>query len=157
MSAEFKRILCPTDFSEMSIEALKYARDLAKTFNGELHCLHVVDEAYQYWSSMGPESIPVGPPAEDLIGLGESRMRNFADEHLAGIDPPPKTVVLLGRPFAEIVSYARENEIQLIVMATHGRGGIVHALLGSTTEKVVRKAPCAVLTFRPEDQEIVMP
>jgi nucleotide-binding universal stress UspA family protein len=106
---------------------------------------------------MGPESIPVGPPAEDLIGLGESRMRNFADEHLAGIDPPPKTVVLLGRPYAEIVGYARENEIQLIVMATHGRGGIVHALLGSTTEKVVRKAPCAVLTFRPEDQEIVMP
>ena len=157
MSVKFDRILFPTDFSDLSLAALHYAADLVAAFNAELHCLHVVDEAYQYWSSMGPESIPVGPPPEDIIALGQTRMNKFAEQHLAGIEPAPEIAVLLGRPFAEIIRYARENEIRLIVMATHGRGGLAHVLLGGTTEKVVRKAPCAVLTVRPDDQEDVTP
>ena len=63
----------------------------------------------------------------------------------------------MGRPFAEIIAYARENEICLIVMGTHGRGALAHVLLGSTTEKVVRKAPCAVMTVRAPDHDFVMP
>lgn len=65
--------------------------------------------------------------------------------------------VAVGRPFAEIIGYARRNDVDLIVMATHGRGAIAHVLLGSTTEKVVRKAPCAVMTIRNRPEDFVMP
>ncbi len=84
-------------------------------------------------------------------------MEQFRDEHLGDIQPTPVTYVTLGRPFAEIINCARERDITLIVMGTHGRGAIAHMLLGSTTEKVVRKAPCAVLTVRAPGQDFVMP
>ena len=63
----------------------------------------------------------------------------------------------VGRPFSEIIAYVRAQGIDLIVMATHGRGAIAQMLLGSTTEKVVRKAQCAVLTIRPDEHKFVMP
>ena len=84
-------------------------------------------------------------------------LQQFCTEHLADLDPPPVTYVSMGRPFAEIIAYAREHAVNLIVMGTHGRGAIAHVLLGSTTEKVVRKAPCAVLTVRGPDHEFEMP
>lgn len=157
MGVKFQRILHPTDFSELSLHALAYARSIAETYGAQLHCFHVVDEAYQYWSSVGPESIPIGPPPDDLVQLGQDRMKKFAVDHLAGITPATVTTVIMGRPFSEIVKYARENEIDLIVMGTHGRGALAHMLLGSTTEKVVRKAGCAVLTVPGDQQEFVMP
>ncbi|UCE61156.1 MAG: universal stress protein [Phycisphaerales bacterium] len=153
MSIRFEKILFPTDFSDLSIGALSFARELAETFDATIHCLYVVDEAYQYWSAMGPESIPVGPPSEDMIELGRTRMEEFRTEHLTGLKQEPVTHVALGRPFSEIIGYAREKNVDLIVMATHGRGPIAHALLGSTTERVVRKAQCAVLTVRSHDQD----
>ncbi len=157
MSIQFERILFPTDFSELAQSALDYAKKLTDTFSADLHCLHVVDDAYQYWSAMGPESIPVGPPPEDLLELGRSRMEKFRELHLADLKTDPITHVSMGRPFSEIISYARDHKIDMIVMGTHGRGAIAHVLLGSTTEKVVRKSPCAVLTVRAEDHEFVMP
>ena len=75
-------------------------------------------------------------------------MARVADEHLIGLKYLPVTKVVSGRPFREIVQYGRENNIDLIVIATHGRGGLAHALLGTTAEKVVRKAACPVLTVR---------
>lgn len=157
MSVDFKKIMFPTDFSDLTLAALSHARQLAEGFKAELHCVHVVDDAYQYWSAMGPESIPVGPPAEELLALGRKRMEQFCAERLSDLDPPPITHVSMGRPFAEIIAYAREHNINLIVMGTHGRGAIAHVLLGSTTEKVVRKAPCAVLTVRAPDHKFEMP
>ena len=157
MSIKLERILYPTDFSEFSLHALPHALALADAFGASLSCLNVVDEAYQYWSSMGPESIPVGPPPDNLLESAESRMKQFCDEHLCGIKPPPITNVRLGRPFLEIIGYSREHDISLIVMGTHGRGAIAQILLGSTTEKVVRKAPCAVMTVRTAAQDFVMP
>ncbi len=157
MSVQFENILYPTDFSKLSLAALRYARDLADVFGARLHCLHVLDEAYQYWSAMGPESIPVGPPPEEMIELGRTRMERFRTEHLAGLTREPITYVAVGPPSTEIIEYARENDVGLIVLATHGRGALAHMLLGSTTEKVVRKAPCAVLTIRAQDADFVMP
>lgn len=157
MSIKLDRILYPTDFSEFSLHALPHVLGLADAFGASLSCLHVVDEAYQYWSSMGPESIPVGPPPEDIVALAETRITAFVAEHFVDCSQPPTTCVRLGRPFAEIIGYAREIDADMIVMATHGRGAIAHMLLGSTTEKVVRKAACAVLTVRAPDQEFVMP
>jgi len=157
MSVTFERILFPTDFSELANSALGYAVELANKYEADLHCIHVVDDAYQYWSAMGPESIPVGPPAEDLLELGRSRMKAFEQEYLAELNKPATTHVCMGRPFAEIIAYARAQDVQLIVMGTHGRGAIAHVLLGSTTEKVVRKACCAVLTVRGEEHKFSMP
>ena len=66
-------------------------------------------------------------------------------------------IVRTGTPFVEIVRHAKENDVDLIVMGTHGRTGLVHALIGSVAEKVVRKAPCPVLTVRPEGHQFIMP
>ena len=157
MSLTFQQVLFPTDFSELSNAALAYARLIAGTFGARLHRLHVVDDAYQYWSAMGPESIPVGPPPEDLLELGRTRMEKFRTEKLGEMKQPVVTDVTLGRPFAEIIAYAREHKVDVIVMGTHGRGAIAHMLLGSTTEKVVRKSPCPVLTIRASEHQFVMP
>ncbi len=157
MPIKFKRILYPTDFSELSLAALTYARQLTEAFDAQLYCLHVVDDGYQYWSALGPESIPAGPPPEALTKAAGQRLDQLAEEHLTGFGKEVKLDVTLGRPFTEIIAYARENEIDLIVMATHGRGAVAHMLLGSTAEKVVRKAPCAVLTTRSPDQTFIMP
>ena len=155
MSVRFRRILFPTDFSDLAAKALPFARELAETFRAPLHCLHVVDDAYQYWTAIGPEGIPLGPPPTEFLELGQQRMQAFVSQHLVGVDPAPTTCVRLGRPFLEIITYAREQEIDSIVMGTHGRGPIAHALLGSTTEKVVRKSPCPVLTVRTSDEDSV--
>ena len=157
MSLRIAKILFPTDFSDLAQGALPFAKEMTGSFHAQLHCLHVVDEAYQYWSAMGPESIPVGPPIDDMIDLATSRMAKFRKEHLDDLDRPPTTHVATGRPFSEIIAYVRAQEIDLIVMATHGRGAFASMLLGSTTEKVVRKAPCAVLTIRPDEHKFVMP
>lgn len=157
MGISFDNILFPTDFSDLSLCALRRAQAVADRFESQLHCLHVVDEAYQYWGAMGPESIPVGPPPDNLLESAESRMKQFFEQHLSGIKPTPITHVRIGRPFLDIINYSREHNISLIVMGTHGRGAIAQILLGSTTEKVVRKAPCAVMTVRTADQDFVMP
>ncbi len=157
MSINFANILFPTDFSELSINALAYARHLVSTFDSQLHCLHVADEAYQYWSGMGPESIPIGPPPDEVLEFHTAQMERFKQEHLSGFNKAPITQVVMGRPFAEIIAYGRDQHIDVIVMATHGRGGLAHVLLGSTTEKVVRKASCAVLTVRASDEKFELP
>lgn len=157
MSWNLSRIVYPTDFSSLSLTAMGHASRLAETFDAELHCLHVVDEACQYWSALGPESIPVGPPPEDMLELAKQRMKQFAEENFQDLAKPPMTDIRMGRPFSEIIRFAREKDAGLIVMATHGRGAIAHVLLGSTTEKVVRKAGCAVLTVRTDGHTFEMP
>ena len=157
MSIKISKILFPTDFSDISLHALKYAREMTATFDAQLHCVHVVDEAYQYWTAMGPESVPVGVAVEDLAALAEGHMQQFADEHLVGLKYAPITKVLVGRPFREVIAYARDTTIDLIVLGNHGRGGLSWVLMGSTAEKIVRKAPCPVLTIRHPEHEFVMP
>ena len=157
MSIKFRKILFPTDFSETSLYALSYAREMGATFDAQLHCIHVVDEAFQSWTARGPESVPVGVAAEDLMSMAEAHMQRFADEHLVGLKYAAATKVVVGRPFREIIAYARDNTIDLIVLATHGRGGLSWVLMGSTAEKVVRKAPCPVLTIRHPEHKFVMP
>ncbi len=157
MTLQISKILYPTDFSALALHALTYAKELAEMFEAHLHCLHVIDEAYQYWTAVGPEMAPVTPPVEDLTAMAEGQLQRFADEHLIGLKYPPVTKVVSGKPFAEIVVYAREKGVDLIVLATHGRGGLTHVLLGSTAEKVVRKAPCPVLTVRDPSHEFTLP
>jgi nucleotide-binding universal stress UspA family protein len=157
MNIEIKKILYPTDFSDLAQLALRYARAFADQFSAQLYCLHVVDEAQQCWSALGPEATPVALPVDDIIDAAGKQMQAFHDEHLIGMEYAPVTKVVLGKPFVEIITYAKEITCDLLIMATHGRGGLMHALMGSTAEKVVRKAPCPVLTVRSGEHEFVMP
>jgi len=157
MTVSMKRILYPTDFSELSLHAIPYVRELAKAFSGSVYCLHVVDEAYQTWAPIGPESVPITVPMEELATIASEQMTKFVSEHLDGLAPPAETNVVVGRPFVEIIAAARQWQADVIVMSTHGRGAISHMLLGSTTEKVVRKSPCPVMTIRDPDHEYIAP
>jgi len=152
-----ERILCPTDFSDLAAQANGYACALARAFGAEIHVLHVVDEAYQYWMAMGPNSLPVGPSAEEILAGAQQQMQRWRTERFADCGQPIRTEVQVGRPFVEIIRYAREQKIDLLVMGTHGRSGLSHILLGSVTEKVVRKSPCPVLTVRAPGHPFEMP
>ena len=154
---KLERILFPFDFSDLSLHGLRYARSLAESYGAELHVLHVLDEAYQYWMAMGPNSVPVGPPPEEMLAASTKEMEAFVQEHLTGASFPLKTEVCIGRPFMEIIRYARDHQIDLIVLGTHGRSGLKHVLLGSVAERVVRKAPCPVLTIRDPEHDFIMP
>ena len=154
--AEIKRILYATDFSELSAHALHYAAYLARKCDAQLHCLHVVDDSYQYWLSMEVTTIPAGPPVDELLAAARKQL----DKFLAGNVPEGvavKTKVLSGRPFVEIIRFARAQEMDLIVLGTHGRGGLRHVLMGSVAEKVSRKSPCPVMTVRDPEHTFEMP
>lgn len=152
-----RKILFPTDFSKYSLYALPYAKSFAQEYNAELHCLHIVDEAYQCWTAMEGEGLPVGPTPQEVMESAEQQMREFAATHLADCGAGCAAKVMLGRPFVEIINYAREQKADLIVIATHGRSGLKQVLIGGTAEKVVRKAPCPVLTIRHPEHTFVMP
>lgn len=149
------KILCPVDFSEYSKHALTYAVALATQFHSKLTLVHVVEPIHL------PIDIAIGAPG---ILHYEAGVAERARERLeALLDVPTKAElsvearVLEGVAFAEIVRLAREEGTDLIVLATHGLSGIAHLLLGSTAEKVVRKAPCPVLTVKSPEHEFVMP
>ena len=146
-----QRILFPTDFSEPSLHALPHALEFARLFKAKLHVLHVVDEAFQYWLAAGPNALPVGPSQDEMMAASMRRMEDFIAHHVQPHCTNFQTSVRNGRPFVEIVHYAEVERVDLIVMGTHGRGGLAHALMGSVAEKVVRKAHCPVLTIRCRD------
>jgi universal stress protein A len=147
-------ILVPTDFSDTSGLAVAYARALAEPFGAHVHLLHVVQDPTGYL------------PTEALAALPQLRedMEKDARQRLAGLlagdadrKLPVTREVRTGVPFVEIIGYAKGHAVDLIVMGTHGRGAVAHLLLGNVAERVVRKAPCPVLTVRPPGHQFVMP
>ena len=95
-------------------------------------------------------------PDEETLELLRKKLLDCIPEEMRD-DMNVEAIVVQGIPFAEIISTAREKEIDMIVIGSHGRTGIKHMMLGSVSEKVVRKAPCPVLTVRQTDHEFVMP
>ena len=142
-----KTILVPTDFSEPSIDALKYAKDLATALKASIHLLHVVqDPLAEPW---GLESY--GPLPPDIFREIKARAQKELEESLPEAERKTYNATLAmteGAPFSQIIEYAKLHPIDLIVMGTHGRGALAHAILGSVAERVVRYAPCPVLTVR---------
>jgi nucleotide-binding universal stress UspA family protein len=154
---ELKQILYPSDFSERSLGALPYALELCRRFNARLHVLHVVDDAYQYWMAGGEGTVPVVVSEEELLGSARQQMTKFIDQHLAAEKQQIVTKLAVGKPFVEIIRYARDQSIDMIVIASHGHGALTSMLMGSVTEKVVRKSSCPVLTIRHGEQKFEMP
>jgi len=149
-------ILVATDFSEPSIAALTYGRELARYFRTRLHVVHVVRSMPDAFA--GVEGYVVSVP--DLQRQVEDAARRELDAlPIDDKDMPPVQRVLIASnaPHAAIVDYATRQRIGLIVAGTHGRGAVSHALIGSVAERIVRTAPCPVLTVRHPEQEFVTP
>jgi len=151
-----KKVLLPTDFSDYSDAARAYACSFVEKFEAELHLLHVLQDLV----AMAPEPGMAFPPPGDYM----KELQESAEQALAkrpGDEVSADVTVLRevrhGTPFLEIIRYAKEHDVDLIVMGTHGRSGLAHVLLGSVAEKVVRKAPCPVLTVRHADHSFEMP
>jgi nucleotide-binding universal stress UspA family protein len=152
-----KNILVATDFSEPAEAALLYGRTLARTFDATLHVVHVIGNISTL--AYGAEAYSVALP--DLQQEVEEAARKALDDLVIDNDPNPlsvrRTLLISNAPAAAIVDYARRKPIDLIITATHGRGAVSHLLLGSVAERVVRTAPCPVLTIRHPEREFVRP
>jgi universal stress protein A len=141
---DFRRILCPVDFSETSRHALGYGVALAQKCGAELIVLHVV------------EDVPLltayaGVPEMELLETAEKSARAELAQLLAGLPAgggAGQSDVVRGKSHKAILEYANKVRADLIVMGTHGRSGLDHAFFGSVTERVIRRAPCPVLIVR---------
>ena len=141
----FSRILVPMDFSAPSDAALDYARGVAMRFDASLHLLHVADDPYPALYS-GDVFVPeVDRLRRQIVSNAAGRLK--ARLTASDVTDFEATVdAIIGTPAGSIVEYAGGHGIDLIVMGTHGRSGRSHVLMGSITERVVRTAPCPVLT-----------
>jgi nucleotide-binding universal stress UspA family protein len=153
---DLHRILVPTDFSKHSENALAYAAAFADKFDAELYLLHVVQDLALFVPEAVTNAPPLIPPLDQLTAAVHEAMDRLIDSHQLRRFTV-HSEVREGSPFYEITRFAKELDIDLIIMGTHGRTGLVHVLLGSVAEKVVRKAPCPVLTVRHPEHEFVHP
>jgi nucleotide-binding universal stress UspA family protein len=146
-----KRILVPYDFSETSAAAVRYGTALARNFGARLYFLHVGDRAQTQFET----EFPIGLEGAVEDAVRERLLRIVTPQEKAELNP--EFAVRPGAPAAEVVRYAQEAEIDLIVMGTHGRGFVGHVVMGSVAEKVVRTAPCPVLTVRNPNHGFLVP
>lgn len=141
----WQRILAPTDRSPFSEKAVAYAHALARQFAAELHVLRVMDDGERAnWAVAGTGIIDAKEPQDDYSRwlaelVGDSGDVRRIESVRQGSDVPEA-----------ILRYAKHNDIDLIVLATHGRTGLMHLLMGSVAEAVIRAASCPVLTLRPD-------
>jgi nucleotide-binding universal stress UspA family protein len=147
-NADWKRICCPIDFSDASRAAMEVAADVARRGGADLVLLH----AYPIPGYTFPDGSVVASPKmmQELADQAQRHLEEWRSEaeRLVGA-PRVTTEKAVGEPAAEIVSFARANGVDLLVLGTHGRTGLEHALMGSIAERVVRRAHCPVLTVRP--------
>ena len=144
---EIRAILAPTDFSKHAEVAVRYACAMAERFGSRLHLLHVLSDVMP----VGPDPMlaPVLPP--EYYRESEQSCHEALGTMLGPSWPCPaavETAVSWGAPVEVIVEHAKTHAIDLIVIATHGRTGLGHVLLGSVAERIVRESPCPVLTIR---------
>jgi len=143
---DIRTILLTTDFSDTSLKALPPARALATRFGAGIVLAFIEEDRLPplvvEYMAVGIEDV-----LQQQVGRSKVRLEEFAREHLSDL-AQVEPVVGVGTPHVEIVRLAEERSIDLIVMATHGRGFISHAILGSTAERVLRRAPCPVLVVR---------
>lgn len=151
----FEKILVPVDFSEYTDGIVLCASEIARRFGSSLHLLHVIpnmDYFTPYESFMA---------AENMVEV-QKGIAGEVEKDLEGVAAKIKDLsvtkaIRTGVAFIEIIDYVKAEGIGLIVMGTHGRGGLEHILIGSVAEKVVRKSPCPVLTIRPTAKQFHMP
>ncbi len=150
---KLQRILVPTDFSDSARHAFAYGLSFASEYGAELLLLHVVEQVPMgYASELFPA--PMAEVFQQVSGYARTELARLKAE-VADKGVAVRERLAQGKPSAEIVRVAREETVDMIVLGTHGRGMLDKALFGSTTERVVRKAPCPVLTCHLAEHEFV--
>ena len=151
---KLKKVLVPTDFSESARHALRYGVSFAKEYGAELVLLHVVENlTVGYASDLFP--VPMAEVFQEISGYAKAELAKLGEEAREPRRSRCSEQVVQGKPSVEIIRFAAENEVDMIVLGTHGKGMLDQALFGSTTERVVRRSPCPVLTVRPAEHEFV--
>ena len=142
--AIFNHIIVPTDFSETSQHALDIAIEIARESGGELTVMHTTEVPVYAYSDMAYAPVDLLSP---IAKVAEERLRALV-ESVRQRHPGARGVLKVGVPWEQIMASVAEVQADLIVMGTHGRRGVAHALLGSVAEKVVRVSQVPVLTVR---------
>ncbi|MCF6156132.1 MAG: universal stress protein [Candidatus Brocadia sp.] len=149
-----KNILCPIDYSIYSEMALKYAIEFADKYQAKLYLMHVLD--IRVYDINDPDLYNVTLADTETVNKLRERLLKCVNEDTKG-RISVEAIIIQGVPFSEIIKASKEYKIDLIVLGTHGRTGLSHAIMGSVAEKVVRKAPCPVLTIRHPEHDFIMP
>lgn len=144
-----ERILFPTDFSEGSSHALHYAVDLARHYNARLYILHVIYDIGKAFELHVPH-VSSDEFHKEMNEWAVKQMDSTCVEETRNL-PDVEKSVLNGIPYDEIIKFAAKEKIDMIVIGTYGRSALERFIFGSTAERVVRRAPCAVLTVRPPE------
>ena len=142
-----KSILVPTDFSDLSLTAMEYAKTFSIIFNTRIYLIHVVEDITVlafHTAELNPETA-----LRDKTDKAGAELNEFLANKFPG-DNNIALVVRRGEAYREIIKFAQEERIDLIVLSTHGRTGLSHLLMGSVAEKVVRHSTVPVLTVKPE-------
>ena len=156
-SIHLKKILVPTDFSDHADLALRHAWAIAGWSGAELLVIHVVEKFMDHsvlYSDVWPFQKPVNQYYQELEERTARRLEKQAEES-AGGNLRYRVIVTTGTPSVEIAAAAKSEEVDLIVIATHGRGGLAQTILGSTTDKVLRRASSPVLVIRSGERGFV--
>jgi nucleotide-binding universal stress UspA family protein len=146
-----KKVLWPTDFSPLALVGGRYARGFCDVFDAQMHVIHVIPPPVSPDVSV---MMPIVVSEPELIQACRSGMEKYLAEHMAGFTNLV-CEAFLGNPWRGVCEYAERKGIDLVVIATHGRTGLQHALIGSTAEKIVRHAPCPVLVVKAEEKDFV--
>jgi universal stress protein A len=150
-SLKLKRIVVPTDFSQPALKAIKYAAQFAGSSGGTIYLLNVIERAVL---SNDFQAFPLVLPERELGKICKEALLSLAATEIEELIPV-EVAIRAGKPYLEIVNFARETDADLIVMATHGRSGLKHVLLGSTAELVIRHASCPVFVVRDREHEFI--
>lgn len=155
MEVHPKRVLWPTDFSELSLRGGRYARGFCERFDAELHIIHVVPPPLSPDVSLVvPAEVPVAVSEPELLEASQATLDKLIAEQF-GQSAKIVSKILFGNPWPSICNYAKDNDIDLIIVTTHGRTGLSHVLIGSTAERIVQHAPCPVLTVKHAKKDFV--
>ncbi len=146
---KFNKILVPVDFSEGSELALRYAATFAAEYGAQIHLLNIIEEEVLHAGNL---SDPL-ETASKWQEQNQKELDSFVPEKFSGLDIIKR--VKGGLVHEAIIDYARENEVSLIVIGAHGKSGFIDSWLGGTCYEIARKAPCAVLTVKPEAKGFV--
>lgn len=153
--AQFNQILVPVDFSDPSKQSLRAAIDFAESVGSKITVLHVVEPVMFPYGGFAEAYVPPVMPRTELKAAKSDLKAFLQSVQFRGV--PWESKIRRGRVTETIRRFIRRNHVDLVVMGTHGRTGLPHALLGSTTENVLRAVRCSILTIRPEGFRFIMP
>ena len=152
-----KNILVATDFGEAAASALAYGREFARRFGATLHVVHVVDDVGARLMTASGLPYDVTRLQADLDQVERQRLDALITEEDRRELRVQAVQLTSSAPAREIVTYAKDAKIDLILVGTHGRGPVGHLLMGSVAERIIRTAPCPVLTVRHPEHEFIRP